>query len=466
MIGIDDMAINPNIILGIRPPRIEQPDPMEQYSKSLALKGLMGQQELQQMQLQQARQGVEDESATRDAYRASGGETSKVLEALYGRGLYKPAAAVEKSILDKRKTTADIAKDEAATAKSRRDIEIENAQYGASLMSTATDTPSYQSALRLGLTRGVFDQNFVDSLPREYTPQIVEQLKAYGLTMAQRLEDQRGRDQQRETGRHNLATETQTATRDTNTNQRGIESNRIAAGQLGVSQGNLGLSRQRLELERNPSGSAKAPVGYRFTQSGDLEKIPGGPADVKDVAGELKAQQGASSATAKAAVVIGKIDEALGRAGFFSTGLTGETLGRIPGTGAYNLEKTLDTIKANIGFKELADMRAASPTGGALGQITERELGFLQAALASLDKGQDEATLRQNLGQVKTHFENWKAAMQQAATGRGGAGGQWGGTGQPQSANDKPIKIRGDDGFNLLPKGAVYVGPDGVTRRK
>ena len=99
--------------------------------------------------------------------------------------------------------------------------------------------------------------------------------------------------------------------------------------------------------------------------------------------------------------------------GWLETGLPGSLLGMVPGTDAYNLDKTIDTIKANIGFKELQDMRAASPTGGALGQIAVRELEFLQAAVGSLQQGQDQGQLRANLQSVRTHFENWKNAVTQ-----------------------------------------------------
>jgi hypothetical protein len=70
-------------------------------------------------------------------------------------------------------------------------------------------------------------------------------------------------------------------------------------------------------------------------------------------------------------------------------------------------------VQANIGFQELAAMRAASPTGGALGQVAVRELEFLQASLGSLDSAQSPDELKKNLKQVKVHFNNWKKVMEQ-----------------------------------------------------
>ena len=42
-------------------------------------------------------------------------------------------------------------------------------------------------------------------------------------------------------------------------------------------------------------------------------------------------------------------------------------------------------------------MRDASPTGGALGQVSERELGFLQSVFGSLDQSQTAEELQYNL---------------------------------------------------------------------
>lgn len=137
------------------------------------------------------------------------------------------------------------------------------------------------------------------------------------------------------------------------------------------------------------------------------------------------AEAALASARAKADVVSTKVSEALenmkGLTGMSATGLTGAVTGVVPGTPAYQLERALDTIKANLGFQELAAMRAASPTGGALGSITERELAMLQSTVASLDRGQSEAQLRKNLQAVQRHFNNWRNAVEQSYAQKFGA---------------------------------------------
>jgi hypothetical protein len=158
-----------------------------------------------------------------------------------------------------------------------------------------------------------------------------------------------------------------------------------------------------------PTPAPKAPPGFRWKEGmegQEMEPIPGGPKDTspKDAAR-------AAGAVQKADTVIRKVDEAMAQTGFFSTGLTGTVAGMVPGTKAYDLDKTIDTIKANLGFSELQAMREASPTGGALGQVAIQELAMLQSTVASLDKGQSQENLRRALSQVKQHFENWKKAV-------------------------------------------------------
>ena len=78
----------------------------------------------------------------------------------------------------------------------------------------------------------------------------------------------------------------------------------------------------------------------------------------------------------------------------------GTVFKNIPESAALELEQALDAVRANIGFDELKAMKRASPTGGALGQVTVREIEFLQATLGSLVQTQSAETLRANLNKI------------------------------------------------------------------
>ena len=72
----------------------------------------------------------------------------------------------------------------------------------------------------------------------------------------------------------------------------------------------------------------------------------------------------------------------------------------LPESSAKKLTNKLLMIKSNIGFGVLAQMRADSPTGGAVGQLTDDERKALEATVASLDIFQEDADLISALDRV------------------------------------------------------------------
>lgn len=169
--------------------------------------------------------------------------------------------------------------------------------------------------------------------------------------------------------------------------------------------------------------AGKPPTGYRFTQGGSLEAIPGGPADIK--AGELGAKQVKQKelSIAQAGSVLREIKDAQKLVGYSTVGVGGALRG-LPMTPARDLDAKLTSIKANLGFDRLQQMRDASPTGGALGQVAVQELVALQSTVASLDQLQSPEQMRAALKKIETHYTNWQKTLQgdkQPAPKGGGA---------------------------------------------
>ena len=122
-----------------------------------------------------------------------------------------------------------------------------------------------------------------------------------------------------------------------------------------------------------------------------------------------KAQLALTNAKQRTDRVSKTIDEAIPMVDAFTAGPIGAATKLAPGTSSRDLEALLSTIKANIGFDELNAMRQSSPTGGALGQVSERELGFLQSVLSNLEQSQSPKQLRKNLIEAKSEIQNsWK----------------------------------------------------------
>lgn len=87
-----------------------------------------------------------------------------------------------------------------------------------------------------------------------------------------------------------------------------------------------------------------------------------------------------------------------------NTGAIGALLSNIGGTDAGDLGQLLTTIRANIGFDRLQQMREQSPTGGALGNITEGEVARLEAVQGSLAQSQSQEQLLFNLDRLARTF--------------------------------------------------------------
>jgi hypothetical protein len=103
------------------------------------------------------------------------------------------------------------------------------------------------------------------------------------------------------------------------------------------------------------------------------------------------------------------VEELIGKVGGMTAGF-GSISARIPGTPARDFSAELDTLKANIAFNELTEMREASKTGGALGSVAVRELALLESTLGALDQGQSPENLKAQLQKVRENIIRWQAA--------------------------------------------------------
>lgn len=102
----------------------------------------------------------------------------------------------------------------------------------------------------------------------------------------------------------------------------------------------------------------------------------------------------------------------------------GNISGRLPSflsSGRNDFNSNLETLKTQIGMTALQNMRAQSPTGGALGQVSNYENKMLQRSLANLDSSQSPEQFRRNLGVVITTIDRAKRRMGDALARTPGA---------------------------------------------
>jgi len=95
------------------------------------------------------------------------------------------------------------------------------------------------------------------------------------------------------------------------------------------------------------------------------------------------------------------------------TGMTGR-FPNAPGSSATRAEAKLSTLRSQIGFGVLQNMREMSKTGGALGSVSDKENELLQNNLASLDTKQSTEDFLQSLDKVIQYVDDSKARLQGA----------------------------------------------------
>jgi hypothetical protein len=156
--------------------------------------------------------------------------------------------------------------------------------------------------------------------------------------------------------------------------------------------GNMTVTQVRPErgppVSPDPSGqqSVIGPSGERV-----LADIPGGPAARQREREEKAETEKKNQRLQAGGIVLQNIERIFDRAqntrqpiaGFFGPMAT-----RIPGSAASDVQELINTMKSEIAFGRLQQMREASPTGAALGAVTENELKLLQSTIGSLEQRQ------------------------------------------------------------------------------
>lgn len=184
--------------------------------------------------------------------------------------------------------------------------------------------------------------------------------------------------------------------------------------------------------------------------------IPGSKADT-EAARAASAKEAAREGGIKTAgVVLTNIDEAqrvIKESKLPTSGFVGSMLKEIPGTSATDVSALVNTIKANIGFDKLQAMRDASPTGGALGQVSNQEIDFLQSTLNNLNQDQSQEQFNKQLQILENQYlqtiakfnaypEEAKAAAGYIDIGTGSSGGDQGAGVTPDFSKMSDEEIR------------------------
>ena len=148
-------------------------------------------------------------------------------------------------------------------------------------------------------------------------------------------------------------------------------------------------------------GGGKPPPGYRFTPNGDLEAIPGGPADAKKIALDEKARTGAQRVGDFANGALTTIDQLIASPGLAAITGKRSLLPTIPGTDASKAEALAEQIEGQSFLQAFQSLKGA-------GAITETEGKKATAAIARLKRTQRKEDYVQALNELRGIVEETK----------------------------------------------------------
>lgn len=230
------------------------------------------------------------------------------------------------------------------------------------------------------------------------------------------------------------------------------------------------ISLEAFDAEQRKAGAANVnvknegsiPPGYQIERDAQgnpsrMVAIPGGPADTEAKQKAEKEKLGREQTKASATVVLDALDDIdrlMKTAKLPTTGALGSRLASVGGTAASDIASTLKTVRANISFDKLSEMRAASATGAALGAVSDTEMALLANSAAALEQSQSEAQFKTNLKRLRDRFDTIVNGP------RANAGGE------PKKADGAIPKAFTKADYDKLEAGTEYQDAEGNIRRK
>jgi hypothetical protein len=169
----------------------------------------------------------------------------------------------------------------------------------------------------------------------------------------------------------------------------------------------------------------KTPSGYRYTPTGDLEPIPGGPAaagpnltpkDIQKREAALPQARQAVNTVSNTMSIIGETVDRLiaNKAGL--NGITGLISGRTPGItdAGRQAEADINQLKNLAFIQGLTELRAASKTGAGVGNVSNKEGERFENLKASLERTQSYDDMVSALKRLKSQSEFTKQSLKEA----------------------------------------------------
>jgi hypothetical protein len=188
--------------------------------------------------------------------------------------------------------------------------------------------------------------------------------------------------------------------------------------------------------------------------------IPGGPSALEAEAAAAKTDLASGrkdTATDTITTAAGIARELSSKPG--NAGIVGAVMANLSETEAAEMRRQVDVLKAQATIENLTAMRQASPTGGALGSVTEKEGAMLASAAGAVDPNAKPADFQRAL-------DNYERTLLRIVHGPSEGDRIFEETRSTATPPGGAAKIKDDADYDALPSGATFIAPDGTTRKK
>jgi hypothetical protein len=401
------MPIDPRIAMGYQAPQIESP--LNMFAKYQQIQSAQQQNELARMQVQEYERGLQEQEGLRN-YLAGKPDLSSPEGLLRfgktGAGMAKTLSELAKERLASEKTRTET---EAAQFKLQQD----KLAHGIQSVGSAKSATDVIAALDEGVQQGYFTKQQADAQKSELASlqtmpefQAWQQKKLQGLISAKdqlTMTAPKPQEVKRADGSIIFL--------DANPNSPTFKQEVMPSQAAGVTPAEaqrLAYEGQRVSLESRRVGLAEQQQAQRTDLSITPKEIQKREAVFPQATSSIKAFD------AKTDSFIKDLEQLRNHPGLNQ--ITGLVAGRIPAVTSEGraAQALYDKVVAKGGFQALQDLRDASKTGGALGNVSNQEGKQLTASFAAIDRKQDASNVKEAIDRAIGDIQGSKARMKEA----------------------------------------------------
>lgn len=390
------MALDPNIALGVRP--MELANPLAQYAQVSQIQNAQNQNALARAQMAEYERARAEEEGLRNYLSRADLKTPEARAELMkfgktGLGYAKALSEQEKAALERKKL-------ETETTAADFDLRIKKANKAIADIGALSSAPEALASIDKNLAEGNIDAQKAETLKASLTQ--APSFGAWQKSMLVNILDAKDR----------LANEREQTRLGYEGQRVGFEGERVGLEKkrVGLEGQRLGLEGQRVGLEGERVQLAKDEAARK---TAGLEALP--PKEIQKREAVLpQATSAIKGFEAKSDSFVNDLIKLRDHPGLSQ--ITGLVAGRVPALTADGraAQALYDKVVAKGGFQALQDLRDASKTGGALGNVSNQEGKQLTASFSAIDRRQDAKDVRAAIEQAIGDVQGAKTRMREA----------------------------------------------------